>query len=99
MDIEQTIGGIVDQLNKGLAVNVEGLLALQDTVSELLGTLTSEAEDLKAMSAVSTDKQIVIQERLAKIPTIKKRLEALAKKLLDIHNEIQQLRKWKDSRK
>lgn len=36
----------------------------------------------------------MIQGKLAKIPELKRRLEALAKRLLDIHNEIQQLRKW-----
>lgn len=70
------------------------MLELQNTVAELLGTLSSEAEDLNALSAVSAEKQTMIQGKLAKMPELKRRLEALAKRLLDIHNEIQQLRKF-----
>jgi hypothetical protein len=52
---------------------------------------------LKALSAISEEKAMVIRQKLEKVPALRKRLEALGKFLVALHAEILQLRKWPSS--
>lgn len=82
------------ELEKGINVKVEELKGSQQMLEKTILEVDDEMENMKTSVEVSEEKYSLINEKLSKVPVLKKRIEGIGKRLLDMHNEIGDLKRW-----
>lgn len=94
MDIGEALKNLLVELERGINVKVEELKKSQETLERTILEVDDEIENMKTSVEVSEEKYSLINEKLNRVPALKKRAEGMGKRLLDMHNEINEIKKW-----